>query len=1040
MKYLTSWFLDNPVAANLLMVFILAAGLLSLQTLRVESFPQIPPTQLEISVVYPGGTPAQVDESITQRIEEAISGVPGIKRITSQSIQGMASVTVKKNTGTDLDRLMEDIRNQVESIEGFPALAERPRIYRDEFTNLAAFVMVYGGSDDALLQQVAARTEKALKKHPDISKVSNLGKRTQQLAIEPDPDALQRYGLSIETIADQIVQWSNEYRSGELKTAQGTLLLKGISFADDLQKLRNIPIVRSGYASVLLGDIADIRRDYEDTDSIVRFQGEQAIALMISTSQKDNLFHISNAIQSVLEDLNPTLPHNLHLDVMADMSPYIKEQLDLLGTNAWQGFLIVLILLGLFLEARLAFWVAIGIPVSIAGAAWLMSLPQLNYSINDITLFGFILALGILVDDAVVVGESIHSARKQHRNPKLAARKGVESVAVATTFGVLTTIAAFSPMLWIENELAKVLAGFSAVVIFALLFSLIESKLILPTHLSYQNRTAAPGVLSRVINRLRAFCLNALDAFSNRIYLPLLELSLRNKKLTLVLFISFVLSAYGALMKGHINAVFFPEIPGRYATIKVSMVEGSALQLTTANTHQLENAIKATSQVLAEQFELPEPPVKKYLIAMESAREIELTAELSPQALAKIPGDKFLATLRTQTGYIEGNYAVSFSLADEPAGGTAISIIAADRDIARKAAGELKTELSKLPGVNDVFDDSQGGSRQLNIRLNARGEKLGLDQRQLATLAGGAYGNIELHRLLDQGAETRVLVRFPEQQQKSISQLKETPVMLSKGSYVSLGEIADFEYIQTPEVLYRRNRDQVVTVYWKQNRSVNSPEEVWERIKADTVPDLEKRFPGVRIDAVGEFAEISEVQSGFKKAMLLTLLLIYVLLAVPLKSYWQPFVIMLVIPFGFAGAILGHGLMDVSVSLLSMFGMMAMTGVVINDSLVLMTAFNQLHAEGRTMHAALIEAGTSRLRPIFLTTVTTVCGLLPLLSETSEQAQYLKPAAISLVFGELFATPITLILIPVVLGMGRYKAPASESHDRPLPESGASVS
>ncbi len=1025
MKTLTRWFLDNPVAANLLMIFVLVAGLLTVPNLRVESFPQIPPTEVEISVVYPGGTARQVDEGITQRIEAAISGVAGINRMTSQSHHGYASVVVKKNTGVELDRLIDDIRNQVESIEGFPALAERPRIYRNEYTNLASFVMVYGGDSDELLQQASSRVEQALKKHPSISKVTNLGKRKQLLAVEPNTEQLQHYGLSLQALADRLRQWSVEYRSGELRTARGNILLQGSSLADNLRELEDIPIITTRYARVTLGDVATVRRDYEQTDSIVRYQGLPAVALMVSTSQKDNLFHISEATQSVLTALKPTLPQSIQLDVMADMSPYITEQLDLLGTNAWQGLLIVLLLLALFLEVRLAFWVALGIPISLAGAVALMGLPSLNYSINDITLFGMILVLGILVDDAVVVGESIHQARQDNKggqkDGKEAAWQGVEAVAVPTIFGVLTTIAAFSPMLWIENELAKVLAGFSAVVIFALIFSLIESKFILPTHLSYTPRQTASSKAGQWLVKATDTCNRALDYFTQHIYLPLLSVSLANRKTSIVLFITFVLFAYGALMKGQIGSVFFPEIPGRYATVKVTMEHGVANTLTERNTGALERAIKRTADELQNAYGLAQSPVSKYIVAKEDAENIELTAELTPGALARVPSDRFLDELRRQTGTLEGSYATKFALAEEPAGGTAIAVSARNRDLARQVANRIKAALTKLPGVNDVYDDSQLVKRQLKVTVNDRGAALGIEQSHLATLVGGAFGQIEIHRLLDKGEETLVLARFPEAQIKTLEQLKATPVLLGNNSYVSLGEISRLEYEPEPEVVYRRNRDEVVSIYWRQNRSISSPEKTWERLQAATVHDLEQLYPDVTIKAVGEFAEIGEVQAGFKQAMLLTLLLIYILLAIPLRSYWQPFIIMSVIPMGFAGAIIGHGLLGLSVSLLSLFGMMAMTGVVINDSLVLMSRFNQLCASGMPVKAALLEAGKSRVRAIFLTTVTTTCGLLPLLSETSEQAQYLKPAAVSLVFGELFATPITLILIPLLLSFGSKK-------------------
>ncbi|MCG8415039.1 MAG: efflux RND transporter permease subunit [Pseudomonadales bacterium] len=1022
MKFLTRWFLDNPVAANLLMVFILVAGILTYSTLRVESFPQIPATQLIISVTYPGGTPRQVDEGITQRIEDAISGVPGIHSIRSESWRGLANITVKKNTGVDLDRLMEDVRNEVESIVGFPDAAEKPRIFRDEYGNLAAFVIIYGGQDKELLQTVSTRVETALKKHPAIAEVFNWGKRQKQLLIEPRSEALQRYGLDMEDLTNRIHQWSLEFRSGELKTARGTITLSGSQYADDLLALERLPVISNTQAIVRLGDIASIRRTYQEDESLVRYNDANAVTLMVNTSQKDHLMKVSEAIDEVIAEMKPMLPDDMNIAVMADMAPYISEQLDLLGTNAWQGLVIVLIVLGIFLEVRLAFWVALGIPISVAGALALMGLPALDYSINDITLFGMILVLGILVDDAVVVGEAIHSARQKTKDPKEAAWRGVESVTIATVFGVLTTIAAFSPMLWIENELAKVLAGFSAVVIFALIFSLIESKFILPTHLALEYRDyAAKNLFIKILLNIRHFCNAALERFSERTYQPILQKTFNHRWAALMVFSSAMLFSYGALNNGLISSAFFPEIPGRFATVEVDMDQDAARSLTMRNADQLETAIIATNQKLAEEFQLLDAPIERYIVAMTGSLRIELTAELSEEALAEIPSVRLLEVWRETSGQLEGSYAVSYRLAEQVAGGTAITVATNDRALARQVASDVRHELAQLPGVNDVYDDGQSGKRQLNIRLNERGIQLGIDQRQLATLVGGAFGNFEIHRLLDDAQEMLVQVKLPEQDTHTLEQFRNTTIRTGQGGYVTLGEISHFTQSREPEVLYRRNRNEVVTVYWNQDRSISSPEAVWQRLSDQAIPELNARYPGVIIEAVGEFEEIGEVQTGFRKAMILTLLLIYVLLAVPLKSYWQPFIIMSVIPFGFAGAILGHGLMGLSFSLLSMFGLMAMTGVVINDSLVLMTRFNQLMDEGYSKTAALIKAGKSRLRAIFLTTVTTVCGLLPLLSETSEQAQYLKPAAVSLVFGELFATPITLVLIPLLLSLGKYR-------------------
>ena len=1022
MKYLTRLFLDHPVAANLLMALILLGGLLSLDTLRVESFPQIAPSALVIEVSYPGGTAAQVDQGITQRMETAIGGLAGIKRVVSESHRGYARLRVIKTSATNLERLMEDVRNRVEGIVGFPAQAQRPRIYRDSFTNLAAFILLQGGSDEHQRQTLAHRLEKRLTSHPRISEVTNLGKRRQELVVMPRLDAMKRHGIDAQQIAERLQAWSLEYRSGELRTERGNIILRADELADNVRKLRAMPIIATAGDVLTLSQIAEVKRRYERDDSIVRVGGEEAIALMVSTSRKDNLLRVSDAIDGVLTDFRRQLPASSRVEVMADMAPYIEEQLEILTTNAWQGLLIILLLLGLFLNLKIAFWVAVGIPVSLAGTLWLMGVPQLDYSINDITLFGMILVLGILVDDAVVVGESVHAAQAQCEDPREAAWQGVQRVAIATSFGVLTTIAAFSPMLWIDNELARVLAGFSTVVILALIFSLIESKLILPTHLAGHGG----GLWDRMdsaLRPLRRVCDSALDDFSHRIYQPLLEQALRHRGTALILFSSIMLVAYGLWMNGHIRGVFFPEIPGRYATVTVTMDRDSAPLLKERAARHLERAAVATANQLAEDSGL-DTPIQQYIVASEGRAALELTAELSHEALQQIPAERILASLRQHTGRIEGAYSQRFSLAEEPAGGSQISIVADDRQMARRAAERLKQALREQPGVADIVDDGQLGRRQLQVTLNARGQRLGLTQRQLAELVGGAFGNIEVQRLIDQGQETLLSVVLPERERRSLSQLASTPVFVDGRDYVLLGDIASLSFTRQADVLHRLNRESVINVRWRQNRQIASPESVLENLKATRIPELEAAYPGVSIRAAGEFAELTEVQEGFRKAMLLTLLAIFILLALPLKSYWQPLVIMSVIPFGFAGAIYGHGLMGLPVSLLSLFGMMAMTGVVINDSLVLMTRFNQLYREGMALKPALLEAGRSRMRAIFLTTVTTVCGLLPLLSEQSEQAQYLKPAAVSLVFGELFATPITLILVPLLLSLG-HRGPAA---------------
>ncbi|CAH7325669.1 AcrB/AcrD/AcrF family protein [Vibrio chagasii] len=1026
MSWMTKWFINNPVAANLLMMAIVISGVLAFGQLRVESFPQIAPSSISITVVYPGGTAQQIDESVTQRIEESISGIAGIKQITSQSSAGVSRVVVRKTSSTDLDKLLDDIRNQVNAINGFPVQAERPQVVRNEFTNLAAFVVVSGPRTDDELQPIAKQLEQALKKNPQISKVSNWGTRTPQLVIEPDPDQLKALGLSLEDLARLVEQRSLESRSGELISDKGRMVIRGDGYADDLQKLNQLVVISGSNGKIHLGDIAKLTRGYQYSGSIVRNNGSNAIALLVSTSQTDNLLKVSEAISETLDAQRAILPSDIELNTMADMAPYIEEQLFRLSENAWKGLLIVLILLGIFLEIRLAFWVAMGIPIALTGT--LAAMHWFNYSINDITLFGFILVLGVLVDDAVVVGEAIHEKRTRSAgyssniNGKTAAWQGVHSVSVATVFGVLTTIAAFSPMLWINNELAKVLAGFSAVVIFALIFSLIESKFILPSHLAQLSvKKPSTSIFAKVQNTAQG----GLQWFNLNIYKPVLEFALGYKVASLLGFVAVISLAYGMWSNGAIRSALFPEIPGRYITAVIELEDGAPLPLQRQALLQVEQAMTQVEKGLMDDYPLQEKPVVNLLAWSDGYGEIEVTAELTNESLSLLPGNLLLKRWRESTGQIEGAYSVKFSAAEEPAGGTFLTISSNDRELASRVSEQLADTLASLKGVSDVYDDGQDGLPQVRLVLNQYGQQLGLTQATLAQLAGEAFGEREVHRLLENGQETKVLLQYPRDERRTLAQLEQAIIMLPSGGSVMIGDIAEFRHEQEPQVVYRRDREQVINLYWKQNRDLQSPEKTREQLE-DTIESLHLQYPSVTIKAGGEFEEIGEVSDGFKSAMILTLLMIYILLAVPLKSYWQPMIIMAVIPFGFAGAIFGHYLMDLPISILSMFGMMAMTGIVINDSLVLITRFNTEYRQGVPLQKALVIAGTSRLRAIFLTTITTVCGLLPLLSETAEQAQYLKPAAVSLVFGELFATAVTLILIPVLLGLFCRKAPQAE--------------
>ncbi len=1019
MHTLTAWFIRNPVAANLLMALILFLGALSLSSMRIEGFPRVPPDSVQISFEYPGATADQVDRLVTAKVEQAMEGIEGVRSISSYSANGYAQLSVRRAGGVKLQSVLDTVRIRLDGITDLPRDVRRPVIEASGYDFPALYINLHGQTDPATLQALAQRLKEDMLARPELSRFKIWGLIPRELRIEVDPERLRQYGLTVGDITLAIQANSLNFRAGELRTPGGTIQLRADDHALFASEYAALPVIENTDGSfVPLGDLARLTDGFEEGDYLFRMNGNPTVGMEILVGQKENLLKISQVVRDVADDFSALLPPGIEVQVWGDSAGYISDRLALLRSNGVQGLMLVALILSLFLNVRLAFWVAMGIPVSVLGAIAVSGSKWVDYSLNDVTTFGLIIALGILVDDAVVVGESVFEQRRKIRDPIKGTEAGVERVAVATVFGVLTTIAAFYPMLLIDNPLGKVLAGFSGVVILALVFSLIESKFILPAHLA-QTRLAGPprGVISRAWGKVQGVAQVGLYRFRDRAYQPILRLALIHRYAVLILFIAAASIGIGLLAKGKIRAVFFPDVPGQVITVALEMDTRAPFALTRANVERIQAEGEALNAELASTYGQA-APITSVFTLINSAQSAEIYAELRP--VADRPGIEILDVVRAwreRVGAVEGATELQFSGTESLAGGFQIELKSKDRDLLVKASDEMRAFLSGIEGLSNIRDSLSGGQSELKLRLRPEARNLGFNAERLALQIGQAYGGAEVSRMRRDGDEVRVVVQNDTAARDSVNDLMRGYIRAEHGAFVPLTTVAEVSGHYVPGDIHRKNGRRVNTVSASIDRGLVAPEEVAQAVFEHLVPRLAAKYPSVTISAGGELEEMGEIKGGMIRALLLTAVLIYVLMAVPLKSYWQPMIILAIVPFGFVAAAIGHLIMDVPLSLLSFFGMLALTGVVVNDSLVMVTRYNQARESGADVMDGLHQAGVGRFQAIFLTTATTVIGLMPLLLETSEQAQYLIPAAVSLAFGELFGTALMLLLVPVLIAI-----------------------
>jgi len=1008
------WFASNPVAANLLMILVIVLGVLEAGQLRKEAFPSREPDSLTISVSYDSGSARQSEEGLAIKIEEQLEDVIGIKSITSSSTGTGVTVTVEMQNNYDLDTLLRDVKTKIDAISTFPTDAKKPVIEKAQREEHALWLQLYGDTDRHSLQQLADELKADLVDKANISRVTISGWKDPMMVIEIDEGKLQSYGLSLSDVEDAVNAGSSNTMTAVLRNKALYMQLKASQQAYLKQDFADIVLLTADNGQqLLLGDVADIRDIYDDDTSVLsRYQGHESIGLQVITTGLEDITDSVEAAHEVAEawQHNGSLPENVQLATWYDRSVHIQDRLQLLVKNALTGIALVFILLALFLNLSVAFWVAMGLPFVFFGTLYFMGDSFAGLSLNEFTTFGFLLALGIIVDDAVVVGESVYAVRSKEGDTLANTIKGTMRVAVPTLFGVFTTVAAFFALAQIEGGLGQLYAQFAAVVTIALLMSIIESKLILPAHLAHLNtqHKKPENRLMHSWNRLQQTMDGSLQWFSSHIYRPTIELALQHRYAVTVLFLALFILVITMPMTGAVRLSFFPTVPGDTVRAEITMQNDASFGLTHNNLLRMEQLAHETDTALG-----GDNAIANLQILSESDQSGKITVELSKTAPYDI--NQFTRHWQNLIGTPEGARTVSVRNARGDTEDLRIELRANDDEILKRAGEDIKAALAQIPAVSGIEDNLEPGQPQLHLALNQQGRALGMTTDMLAAQILQTFSGQVVQRYQRNNDEIEVKVRYPEAQRQNAADVLNARVRTPEGNVVPVSSVATVSFGYTRDSITRIDNKRAVYVSADVDKEQLSTTELVSQLQQDWIPTIKRQYPGLDVHFGGEAEEQAETQSSMIEMFAVAMLVIYMLLAIPLRSYIQPVLIMTAIPFGIVGAILGHWLNDLSLGILSLNGIIALSGVVVNDSLLLVSRFNDIRQDVPDIRQAISEACRSRLRAVLLTSVTTFAGLVPLLGETSRQAQFLIPAAVSLGYGIMFATIITLIFIPSLL-------------------------
>ncbi len=1001
-----SWMAGHSVAANLLMVVFLVGGLIFAGQIKKEVFPDFELDYVTISMAYPGASPEEVERGIILAIEEAVQGLDNVKQVTAVANEGAATVTVEVVEGKNIQRVAQDIQNAVDRITSFPEEAEDARVTIAQRKRYVVSLALFGDQGESVLRETAEMVRDRLLQDPGISQVELSGIRDYEISVSVPQAKLRAYGLTLEQIAQTIRRAAVELPGGSIKTESGDVLVRMTERRDFGPEFSRIPIITTNDGTqVLLADIADVVDGFEDTDSFATYNGHRAILIDVYRIGDQTPLDVSETVREKLTEIRQNLPPGIDLVARNDRSDIYRQRMDLMLRNGYFGLALVFVLLAIFLEPRLAFWVSLGIPISILGS--LFFLPAAGVSINVISMFAFIITLGIVVDDAIVAGENMYHHRQSGKAWFQAAVAGTREIAMPVTFSVLTNIVAFAPLFFVSGIMGKVFRQIPVVVVAVFAVSLIESLLILPAHIGHRKPRPETGLFGWLLRQQQRFS----DRFSHLVrtrYGPLLDLALRHRYIAISIGAVVLMLTLSYVKSGRMGFELFPKIESDYAMVTAVLPYGTAVQKTEA----IQQILVETAQQLT--AEHGGKDLVEGIFAQINGNWTEVRIYLTPPDVRPLSTARVTSLWRERVGPLTGLESLKFeSDAGGPGRGAAIAVELSHRNVETlaQASAEVAETLRFFPNVTDIDDGYSPGKQQIDFKIRPEARSLGLRAQEVARQLRYAYYGTEALRQQRGRNEVTVMVRLPKNERVSEHNLEEMILRTPAGKEIPLLEAVDIKRGRAYTSIDRRNSRRVVTVT-ADVRPRSQADQVIGSLTGDTLPALQEKYPGLSYSFEGRQADRRESMQSLMRGLIMALLVIYAMLAIPFNSFIQPLIIMISIPFGIVGAVLGHLIMGYSLSVMSMFGVVALSGVVINDSLVLMDFANRKRQEGEGCLDAIHHAGIHRFRPILLTTLTTFGGLAPIIFETSRQARFLIPMALSLGFGILFATVITLILVP----------------------------
>ena len=1019
-----AWMASHPVAANLLMLALVLGGLLMASRVKQEVFPEFTLDVVGVSVTYPGASPEEVEEGIVIAVEDAVRGLDGVKKVTSTAGESRGSVSVEILLGAEPDRVLADVKNAVDRITTLPEEAEKPVVSLLENRNLVVSLAVSGDVTETELREIAERLRDDLAATEGITLVQLGAAKPLEVAIEIPQAVLRSYGITLEQVAAEIRRAALDLPAGSLKTDAGEILVRVTERRDFGSEFATIPIISQADGStVLLGDVATIRDEFADIDLIPGFNGRPAATVDVYRIGDETPLTVSAATLSALDSFRSTMPGGVQVDVVRDDSTVYRERMELLIRNAALGLLLVLTMLGLFLEPRLAFWVTLGIPISILGSFLFLS--GTDASINMISLFAFIVTLGIIVDDAILVGENIYAKREQGMPALDAAIAGARQITAPITFAVLTNIVAFAPMLFVPGASGKLFMQIPAVAISVFIVSLIESLFILPAHLSHAPK---PSLFWRIAGAPSRRFGKGLQWFIAHAYGPVARLATRERYATISIGVGMLVVAIAIVAAGRLPFTFLPKIDADFVLVNARLPLGVPVERTRGVQEKLlaalaetvdesggDSIVESVYTVLGSQIGGFGPVAQAQ---SNGGHLFGIQFELVPEGRRNISAGEFARRWRENAGDIAGIDTISFKSEIGRATGAAVDVQLSHRDtvVLDEASVDLADRLRAFDGVKDIDSGVALGKPQFNLELTPEGRSMGLTATDLARQTRGFFFGSEALRQQRGRNEVKVMVRLPEEERATLHTIDTVMLRTPAGGEIPFREAAVATEGRAYTSIKRTDGRRVNSVTGDIDPEVANGNEVAAALEAEVLPDLVRRYPGLTWSFEGEQSDQADSLESLGTGFIAALFVIYALLAIPFRSWIQPLVVMTAIPFGIIGAVIGHLIMGYGFSIISIFGIVALSGVVVNDSLVLVVTTNELRRQHPELDLREIvcRAGARRFRPILLTSVTTFFGLMPMVLETSVQAKFLIPMAISIAFGVMFATFIILLIVPAL--------------------------